>query len=191
MVKEDVKKRLCAALDILNKEDFYLLCEDLHERTIAHKLAEHLQRVFPEYNVDCEYNKNIDSAAMSRNKRLTMLKEKYEELKKKLIVSEDEYIPVSVYPDIIIHERGKNSKNLLVIEMKNSTRIISKTKDFDILKLESFTDQTENGTLKYTYGVFLVLKTGKDYNYHNNFISEEQWFKEGRKINDEEFLCHS
>lgn len=42
------------------KEDRYLSEHDLNERTQTHKLAEYLQALIPEYNVDCEYNKNLD-----------------------------------------------------------------------------------------------------------------------------------
>lgn len=39
--------------------DEYLLVNNLSERAITHKLAEHYQRLFHEWNVDCEYNRNL------------------------------------------------------------------------------------------------------------------------------------
>jgi len=47
-------------LDILLREDGYLLEKNVSERAVTHKLAEHLQKIFPEWNVDCEYNRNIN-----------------------------------------------------------------------------------------------------------------------------------
>lgn len=78
IIKQQVKSchvykylKLCKCLDIiyhniiekaiteLIKSDEYLLKNNLNERTITHKLAEILQELLPEYNVDCEYNKNL------------------------------------------------------------------------------------------------------------------------------------
>lgn len=41
------------------KEDRYLSELDVNERSQTHKLAEYIQNLIPEYNVDCEYNKNL------------------------------------------------------------------------------------------------------------------------------------
>lgn len=48
-------------LDLLIKNDEYLLTNNLNERSITHKLAEHYQHLFPRWNVDCEYNRNLDA----------------------------------------------------------------------------------------------------------------------------------
>lgn len=49
-------------LNYLLKNDSYLLENNLSERSITHKLAEYYQKIFFEWNVDCEYNKNLDEA---------------------------------------------------------------------------------------------------------------------------------
>ena len=41
------------------KEDGHLSKLDVNERSQTHKLAEYIQHALPEYNVDCEYNKNL------------------------------------------------------------------------------------------------------------------------------------
>lgn len=46
-------------LNLLLKKDAYLLQHNLSERSITHKLGEYYQLLFPEWNVDCEYNKNL------------------------------------------------------------------------------------------------------------------------------------
>lgn len=53
-------KKIELGLDMLLSRDGYLLEKNIYERAITHKLAEHLQELFPEWNVDCEYNRNID-----------------------------------------------------------------------------------------------------------------------------------
>ncbi len=47
------------ALDHLLESDHYLLANNLSERSITHKLAEHLQDLFTEWDVDCEFNTNL------------------------------------------------------------------------------------------------------------------------------------
>lgn len=48
-----------AAIRRFIKEDRYLSKLDVNERSQTHKLAEYIQHMLPEYNVDCEYNKNL------------------------------------------------------------------------------------------------------------------------------------
>src|SRR5690606_14754897 len=100
--------------------DHYLLINDLNERTIAHKFAVYLQEQFPDYHIDCEYNKNIDEDNGSKNIRL---------LKSIPIQSEEEWSTVSIYPDIVVHKRGENCNNLLAIEIKKSTN--KKNREYD------------------------------------------------------------
>ena len=62
------------------------------EMAISHKLAEYLQDEFQDWNVDCEYNRDMD-------------KVKYLDGTKRFI------------PDIVIHKRSTN-KNLIIVEVK-------------------------------------------------------------------------
>jgi len=131
---EDIRKRAQIALEILQKNDSFLLKEDVHERSVAHKLAEYLQYQFPDWNVDCEYNRKG-----METKRLKGIKECKEHGKTE-----------KVYPDIIVHERNTNN-NLLVIELKkNDLRCLC-----DIRKLELFTSL--KGEFGYTLGLFIQL----------------------------------
>lgn len=52
--------RIYGGLNILSRSDAYLLKHNLSERSITHKLAEHYQQLFYEWDVDCEYNRNLD-----------------------------------------------------------------------------------------------------------------------------------
>jgi hypothetical protein len=53
-----LERQVIQAAESLVTHDGYLLACDLNERSITHKFAEHLQRKFPEWNVDCEYNRD-------------------------------------------------------------------------------------------------------------------------------------
>jgi len=47
-------------LSLLVNNDAYLMRLDVNERSITHKLGEHYSLVFPGWDVDCEFNKNLD-----------------------------------------------------------------------------------------------------------------------------------
>jgi len=81
------------AIQQLFETDAELLVRDIHERTITGRLAGHLGPHFPEWDVDCEYNR--DGHEIKR-------------VDGKIVV-----------PDIIVHHRG-TPDNLLVIEVKKS-----------------------------------------------------------------------
>ena len=127
---EGIKQKVKVALGALFKTDSFLLENDVNERSISHKLAEYLQKQFPDWNVDCEYDKKGDAT-----KKLSGI-EKCRESSSTI-----------VYPDIIIHERSKKN-NLLVIEIK------TKNQDpiCDIEKLRLFTSNRE---YKYNFGLFI------------------------------------
>lgn len=133
-----IKRAFHFALGVLKKNDDYLLEVKASERSIAHKLAEYLQDQFPDWNVDCEYNrqenlpKELDGIAecteRKRNNR--------------------------IFPDIIVHLRGKE-KNLFAIELKKNDQYDA----CDIKKLKLLT--SPKGRYKYVLGLFLMLEHNK------------------------------
>jgi hypothetical protein len=137
---QSCENKINTALSLLRKNDYHLLKEDVNERSITHKLAIYLEQQFKDWDVDCEYNRNGHD-----KKELDL---GYEQ-----ICNDDEHAK-TVFPDIIIHHRGKD-ENLIVIEVKKSTSQVSKC--FDIKKLIAFKKQ-----LKYQYAMFLEIKTGRD-----------------------------
>lgn len=104
--ERDVRDRLDAAYRELIDQDRYLLEVDANERSLTHKLAEHLQRQFPDWNVDCEYNRKN-----ALPKRLHGVKQ---------VVSTEDTDGTTVFPDIVVHKRG-TSDNLIVIEAKKKS----------------------------------------------------------------------
>jgi hypothetical protein len=127
---EEIDQKVHISIGVLFKNDRFLLTNGVHERSISHKLAEYLQTQFPDWNVDCEYNRK----GHGETKKLPR------------DCSTDD----KVYPDIIIHQRS-TIKNLLVIEIKSSNL----SEKCDIKKLKLFTSDPE---FNYSYGLFIRLK---------------------------------
>lgn len=106
--QDEARARVDAAYDALLCNDRYLLEVDANERSITHKLAEYLQREFPGWNTDCEYNRSGDLPKTLRRRVGEW-------------VRADDTEARSVFPDIIVHRRGPSKPNLLVVEAKKST----------------------------------------------------------------------
>lgn len=130
--EEEIIKLIIRSCDTLVKNDLYLFqvwrnWEWINERSLTHRLAVYLDILFPEWNIDCEYNKLWDDP-----KRIHIPCE-YEEN-----WSTDNLEWKTVYPDIIIHKRWWNWKenNLIVIEAKKD--INNKWRDKDICKLNAY-----------------------------------------------------
>lgn len=134
---EKVKLEVEASIKEFAREEKELLDIDVNERSISHKLAEYLQREFPDWDVDCEYNRK-----MGDKKTLNVSYDK---------VSDQDTEAKTVFPDIIVHHR-KTEENLLVIEMKKHGKKTEK----DAAKLVAFTGK------EYQYGFGLLLVIGRD-----------------------------
>lgn len=148
-------RKLDLALCKLAEKDSYLFFNNVNERTLCARLAIYLEEEFAnekenlEYNVDCEYNKDFN-AKPGFVKRLDS--NKLRELSGRKVDSDDSN-GVTVYPDIIIHKRGKN-ENLLVLEVKKSTNRDNRV--IDIEKLKAYKEE-----LGYTYARFIEFGTGE------------------------------
>src|SRR5262245_61691781 len=103
---ELIDQNLNSAVEKVRACDEHLLIYGLHERSVSHRLAVYLEPLFPNFNVDCEYNGNVD--ADNGKKYIYFLKEKALELGIKLRGDEADadIIDRSIYPDIIVHRRG-------------------------------------------------------------------------------------
>ena len=135
--RDEVRRRVEAAYDLLLRHDADLLKVDANERSITHKLAEHLQREFPDWHVDCEYNRSGD-------------------LPKRLVgadglVSTHDTDGRTVFPDIIVHRRGSR-ENLVVIEAKKLTTAQGTS---DVEKLQAY--KVEHG---YPFAYAIVFPVG-------------------------------
>ncbi len=144
------------ALKLFMREDKDLLCRNVNERSITHKIAEHLQSQFKELKVDCEYNRHGSDTK-------TILKCVEGQ------TSTDCVDAVTVYPDIVVHKRGVDACNLLVIEVKKSN---GNAASRDKWKLKQFTDPKQ---YKYKLGLFLEIDIEKKQ------IKSLSCFKKGSK----------
>lgn len=162
MDKTKIIKRLEQAIDLLYEKDKWLLDQNVNERSICHKLAEHLQKLYPDYNVDCEYNRHVLD-----KKRIIALKDRLKNITKLTAEQEsltaDEPIPLSVFPDIIVHERGCNDKNKCIIEIKKyKSGAEDRALEFDRYKLELYTLADIEKGLNYQLGAFIIFPTGEN-----------------------------
>jgi hypothetical protein len=92
--------------------DFELLSFRAHERTVAHRIAVYLEEEFPNWHVDCEYNRQ----GIGEDPK-------------------DDWVGRRRFPDIIVHQRGL-ADNLLVIEAKPAWAS-TKCKEVDRKKLRA------------------------------------------------------
>lgn len=140
---EEIQEGVRAALRKLYSNDEELIVRDVNERSVTHWFAVYLQERFPNWNVDCEYNRN--GTETKRLRRLGIAPEQ---------IDSADLSGQTVYPDIIVHHRGckRGDANLLVIEAKK-TRGVGKL-DKDRKKLEGF---GKSGDFAYRIGAFLLL----------------------------------
>jgi len=161
--KEGIKNKVKRAINEFRKRDYSLLIIDSSERSIAHRLACYLEYEFKkdDYNVDCEYNRRKDQPKM--------IWRFWAKIKKSVLGKK-------VYPDIIVHQRGTNENNLLVIEIKKSSNKSQKERDFDLLKLKAYMHKGDE--YQYKYALFM------DFFVKENFKKYPviQFFKDYREI---------
>jgi hypothetical protein len=129
--------KLVAALQEFYARETYLFERDLGERALAHRLAVQIERQFSGWDVDCDYNR---------------LGERTLRLPKGTIVSTDDALGKSVYPDIVVHQRAI-PKNLLAVEVRKDLN--HQPMDHDRHKLKALTDP--HLWFAYRIGVLLTL----------------------------------
>ncbi len=186
LTAEKIYSRFLLALRNFYKCDYFLVKNDVHERAMTHKLAEYLQLQFPDYDVDCEYNrvgekrkedyekldeekKEMDSKNVDYIKRLNYCcsncknRDSCSKYEREVLNSKDDR-HVAIYPDIIVHKRGKPI-NILVIEAK--TWNARREQKCDCLKIQKLTETIEE-CYGYILGISFVFC--KDIEKIDNFI---------------------
>lgn len=114
--------RLISALQEFYARERFILERDLGERTLTYRLAVQIERHFPGWDVDCDYNRLGDRALL---------------LPRGAIVSTDDPLAKSVYPDIVVHQRAV-PKNLLAVEVRKAAN--HQPLQHDLHKLMALTD---------------------------------------------------
>jgi hypothetical protein len=145
-------KLLSAVNDALCKlsiDDDYLLLNGLSERCLAHKFAMKLSALFPDYDIDVEYNrfefnpKSIEVYESDMSRAISLLDKPLGTV-----------VAKHVYPDVIIHKRGSVT-NIAAFEIKRKSQCSPRQKAFDIFKLKKYSEAAN--TLKYLSGIFILL----------------------------------
>ncbi len=129
--------KVVTALQEFYAQETWLLEHDLGERTLTHRLAVRLEPQFPGWQVDCDYDR---------------LGERTLRLPHGTIVSTDDHLAKSIYPDIVVHQRDIPN-NLLAIEVRKASN--HQPPDHDRHKLRALTDP--HLWFAYWIGVYLVL----------------------------------
>lgn len=140
MDRNQLDEIVSLCLQELYDQEGQILTQDISERAICGRLAMLMCPKFPMYSVDIEYNRKGPG------------------LEPKDIEMPDETGELTtnrVFPDIIVHERGHNLRNFLVVEVKKSTNAVRD--EHDLAKLQALCAQ-----LRYQYGLFLRLSTGSN-----------------------------
>src|SRR5688572_2056656 len=127
-VGDAVRVAIATLLDV----DRDLFAIGVHERTVAARLAMHLQPELQDWSVDCEYNREGHDP-------------------------KEIQLPAGVirpFPDIIVHRRMRRD-NLLVIEMKLCHYRNGRAEQRDLQKISAYLSG-----LEYKHGLFLRLRGG-------------------------------
>ena len=129
--------KVVAALGEFYAREAFLLDKDAGERALAHRLAVHIERQFSGWDVDCEFDR---------------LGERTLRLPRGSIVSTDEHMAKSVFPDIVVHRR-EIPNNLLAIELRKAAN--HQPIEHDRQKLVALTDP--HLWFAYWIGLLLIL----------------------------------
>ena len=136
MDSSEVKTKVEEAVKQFIIDHGYLIQHNVNERSMTHHLANSIEALFPGYDVECEYNRMLNANGGKP-------------IPKKVGGG-------NIIPDIIIHKRGTNEKNLLVIEVKKA----DENTDDDIQKIKDC-----KSTLEYKYGLSLILGPSPKYTW--------------------------
>ncbi len=141
MKEDDLKARLNHAISEVVRLDSLLLEYNLSERCIAARLAIYLQAAIPEYSVDVEYNRH------GRSPKALALPEECANYRTR------NGEPL-VIPDVIVHERGSDDANILVLELKKTTNTNTIARGCDHRRIHAFQSQ-----LHYRFAALIECET--------------------------------
>ena len=134
---DPIRQYVQRAVDEVYKNDKSLIVRDVNERSIVFRFGLYLYEIlkfteFKDFDIDVEYNRNGNDI--------------------KRIPSR----PNGSFPDLIIHKRGVNTDNLLVVEFK--TEWSNQTQQDDVKKIRDF--MNKEGKYKFRYGATILI--GRD-----------------------------
>jgi hypothetical protein len=182
---EDVASRLRRALKTLLRDESDLFTFAVNERTVTQRLSQYLEQAFDELKLgvkaDCEYNRMwVESAEGEKNTT-----KKYQVFKD-IIPTVEDTDAKTVFPDIIVHLRGKEYANILVVEAKRDA-VRGSIPEPDRIKLFEFT--RADGSFRYPWGAFLNFRTFDSQGGLSSAkvtVVDVAWFRSGEKFQDQQ-----
>lgn len=136
-----------AALSLLYKNDKHLIDIHANERSIVFRFGYYFQNLlsmhceYKEYFLDLEYNRDGEDPKKTANHQN------------------------GIYPDVILHKRGDNNDNLLVMEFKghwnNEGQEKDKSKILDLMNPNGEYEYKKGYTVLLMENNFLVKPVGK------------------------------
>ncbi|WP_319479120.1 hypothetical protein [uncultured Draconibacterium sp.] len=166
MTLKEIVERVELAIRELIENEGGNLRRDLNELNVSTYLAFYLKPYFTNYDVDPEYNGDVDKP--NDRKALDIARNRIKEVRQKPNAQNN----YRLSPDIIIHKRESNDNNLVVIEVKKDSHP-THLKDFDLIKLEHLTINYLGNHYNYDMGIALILGTkGNVGNYEMKFFVE-------------------
>lgn len=154
---KDLKNKVTYAVNQFLAEVPNLLKLDVHEQSISHRIAVYLEPLFKGWNVDCEYNKHLESSKKMDLSEINPDDHKSCgcEVCKKNIDGEDIKLENRLFrPDILVHQRGTDEGNLIAIELKKEKECF-----FDQAKLNALTSLDDD--YRYALGVNIYFIDGE------------------------------
>jgi hypothetical protein len=132
------------------------------ERAISHRLAVYVEAELGRLgiiaentpiSVDCEYNRHLQG--MKTQRIPIQLQDIVQKARRvaRAVVDDSDVFAITVVPDIVVHKRGVDDLNLLVLELKKRSN--PEIKDYDALKLSAF---TRTGFEEYGYQLGFVVE---------------------------------
>ncbi|WP_454045024.1 hypothetical protein [Chryseobacterium sp. Marseille-Q8038] len=158
------------AIDVLLEKEAGNLARGLNELNISTHLAYYLKPYFHDFDVDPEYNGDIDKP--NDRKALDIAKNRMIEIG----FEPNDGDNYKISPDIIIHKRETNKNNLVVIEVKKDSHS-RKHKEFDLIKLEHLTIDYSGNHYNYKLGIAIIFGTKR-----KSGTYDIRFFQNGREI---------
>ena len=131
--------KVVAALEAFYSRETYLLDNDFGERALTHRLAVHVEHQFDGWDVDCDYDRLGERTLLMPHGS---------------IVSTEDRLSKSIFPDIVVHRRDV-PKNLVAIEVRKASN--HQPIEHDQQKLKAMTDPH----IWFAYGIGVLLTLSK------------------------------
>jgi hypothetical protein len=173
MTLEAMYSKIDLAINSLLEKEREILSRGLGERILTNRFADYLRQQFQDYDVDAEYNGDIDKP--NDRKALQIAKKRLIEIGYQPNAKNN----YKIVPDIIVHERGTNANNLIVLEVKKDVSP-DKDKEYDLIKLEHLTIDYLDNHYNYKLGVAIIFGTSTNYGFVRKIF-----FQNGNQKNEE------